>query len=197
MLGLGVDASDLNLILYQGLAGLGLSLPFGALIAMVHVGAPGRPGRPRPRHGHGTTTSQDRGKWDRDKRERGERDRRGAGPMIQGCAQHGQADAAARARDAFYAAQLRRAAQVVRLFAAAPPGGEREAAYQALVRLAAAINAALGGHPCGGVPVTPGALYRDLTQAARWRTREASAPAFDAQTGAELDRRDAARQRPT
>ncbi|MBV9748093.1 MAG: hypothetical protein JO157_04695 [Acetobacteraceae bacterium] len=47
------------------------------------------------------------------------------------------------ARDSSYAAQLRRAAPVVRLFAVAAPGAEKEAAYHALVRLAAVADAVL------------------------------------------------------
>ncbi len=104
-----------------------------------------------------------------------------------------QASAPQPARRALYAAQLRRAAPVVRLFATAPPGGEREAAYHALVRLVAAANASLGASPRGGAPITPGALYRDLTQGAHWRMPGAGALAFDARTCAELDRRDAVR----
>jgi hypothetical protein len=99
------------------------------------------------------------------------------------------------AQEALYAAQLRRAAPVVHLFAVAPSGGEREAAYHALIRLAAAANASLGMSPRGGAPlITPGALYRDLTQGTRrWPTPDGDAQAFDAQVCAELDRRDAAR----
>ena len=103
------------------------------------------------------------------------------------------------ARDSFYAAQLRRAAPVARLFASAPPGGEKEAAYHALVRLAAAADAALGA---SAAPLTPGMLYRDLApqQAAqRWRMPGGSGAgtlAFDARVCAELDRRDASRRPP-
>jgi len=99
------------------------------------------------------------------------------------------------ARSAFYADLLRRAAPVAQLFAAAPPGGEREAAYHALARLAAAANADLGTSLRGAF-ITPGALYRDLTQGARRLpgadARDAAAPAFDEQVCAELDRRDTA-----
>jgi len=99
------------------------------------------------------------------------------------------------AQDSFYAAQLRRAAPVVHLFAAAAPGGEKEAAYHALVRLAAAANASLGTLPQGAAPITPGTLYRDLAQqgAQRWQMPggSAGALAFDTRVCAELDRRDA------
>ena len=116
-----------------------------------------------------------------------------AGARARGRDPWSQANAPQPARSALYTAQLRRAAPVVHLFATAPPGGEREAAYHALVRLVAAANAALGASPRGGAPITPGALYRDLTQGAHWRMPGAGAPAFDARTCAELDQRDAVR----
>jgi hypothetical protein len=77
------------------------------------------------------------------------------------------------------------------LFAAAPPGGEREAAYQALVRLAAAADADTAlGTSLPGPPACPGTLYRALV---RGGAGVVGAPAFDARVCAELDRRDAAR----
>ena len=96
-----------------------------------------------------------------------------------------------RASDASYAAQLRRTAPIVSLFSAAQPGGEKEAAYHALARIAAKVNAARR-RVLDGQLVTPGLLYRDLTDAGRRSLEIMGAPAFDARIYAELRWRDTA-----
>lgn len=170
---LGVDASDLAVLLCAALAGLALSLPLGLVIVAAQA-SPNRGTAPwpwtRPRHRHRAGAPHQAAG-------RRRRDRDAIAPpgvMPQ------------RGRDAFHAAQLhtgqlRRAAAIVRLFAAAPSGGEREAAYQALVRLADVADMDL-------VASSPGALYRTLVQAG---SGAAGALAFDARVCAELDRRDA------
>ena len=177
MLALGVSASDLAVLLCQALAGVVLSVPLGLVLAAAQAGTGGgaapwpwarRQARARSRRGHPAGAPH----------RAAERQRRDRG-----------ATAAPQRGDALDAAQLRRVASVVRLFAAAPPGGEREAAYQALVRLAAVADTVPGILPAGA-PARPGALYRAL---ARGGAGVVGAPAFDARVCAELDWRDAVR----
>ena len=178
MLALGVSASDLSVLLCQALAGVVLSVPLGLVLVATQAGVGGgtapwrwarRRARVRSRHGHPASAPH--------------RAAERQGP------DQGTTASPQRGRDALYVAQLRRAAPVVRLFAAAPPGGEREAAYQALVRLAVAADMALGTS-LPGRPARPGLLYRALVQGG---SDVAGAPAFDARVCAELDRRDAVR----
>lgn len=178
MTSFGVSASDVALVLCQGFVGLALSVPFAALVAVARGGASGA-ARLR---GHARRRSRRPAETRHVEREKEGRGGRGGGGERRSAPRPGP--------DAPYAVHLRRAVRVVRLFATAPPGGEREAAYHALVRIAAAAR---GPSPAGG-PLTPGALYRDLTRGAPWRVTGADAPAFDARTCAELDRRDAARE---
>lgn len=188
MLGLGVSAADLSVVLGQAfVGGMLLSLPFAAFVAA----------------GLGGTSGTARGRRRARVRARG-RDGVGADPRTAHAGGRGpepRAEAGHERRgrvferpgsDAFYASQLRRAAPIVRLFAAASPGGEKEAAYQALVRLAAAINTARGAG-FAGAPVTPSILYRDLTRGAAGTVPGGSAPtvAFDARVRAELEGREA------
>jgi hypothetical protein len=174
MLVFGVVASDLSLFLYRAAMELAFS-PLDTLLAFAHGGSGAPETRAGPPRGRAWARS-----W------RAAPDRTAASSTS-----WGQAAAPRPTRDDFYAAQLRRAAPVVRLFAAASPGGEKEAAYHALVRLAAAADADLGPWP-GGTHITPGTLYRDLTRGAQWRMPGVGGSAFDAVVCAELDRRDAA-----
>jgi hypothetical protein len=170
---LGVDASDLAMLLCAVFAGVVLSVPFGLAIAAAQAGPGGgrAPWRRRRscRRCPASVPHQaaERRCWDWD------------AVALPGAVPQ-------RGHSALHTAQLRRAVAIVRLFAAAPPGGEREAAYQALVRLAGTTL----------VASSPGALYRALVQD---RSGAVSVLAFDAQVCAELDRRDAisSREGPT
>jgi hypothetical protein len=173
MLALGVDASDLAMLLCAIFAGMVLSVPFGLAIAAAQAGpgggrAPWRRRRSRRRcPASAPHQTAERRCWDWD------------AVALPGAVPQ-------RRHGALHTAQLRRAVAIVRLFAAAPPGGEREAAYQALVRLAGTTDTALAAS-------SPGALYRALVQ------DRTGALAFDARVCAELDRRDAisSREDPT
>ena len=173
---LGVDASDLAMLLCVVFAGMVLSVPFGLAIAAAQAGpgggkAPWRRRRSRRRCPASIPhQAAERRCWDRD------------AVALPGAVPQ-------RGHSALHTAQLRRAVAIVRLFAAAPPGGEREAAYQALVGLAGRTDTTL-------VASSPGALYRALVQD---RAGAVGVLAFDARVCAELDRRDAisSREGPT
>jgi hypothetical protein len=173
---LGVDASDLAMLLCAIFAGMILSVPFGLAIAAAQAGpgggrAPWRRRRSRRRCPASIPhQAAERRYWDWN-----------AVALPGAVPQH--------RHGALHTAQLRRAVAIVRLFAAAPPGGEREAAYQALVRLAGTTDTTL-------VASSPGALYRALVQD---RSGTVDVLAFDARVCAELDRRDAisSREGPT
>lgn len=190
MLGLGM-AADVSVVLGQAfVGGMLLALPFAAFVAAGQGGTATR-GRRRARpcaggwYAAGTerrTTHAGRTGAERGPEPRADvpYERRGRVMERPGS-------------DAFHAAQLRRAAPIVRLFVGASCAGEKEAAYQALVRLAAAINTARGAS-AAGARVTPVALYRDLTRGRAWAAADASTPAvaFDARVCAELEGREAA-----
>ena len=182
MLALGVSASDLSVLLCQALAGVVLSVPLGLVLVAAQAGTGGGTA-PWPWSRRRTLCAAWGLRVPRASARRG-----AAAGQRQS---QGATAAPQRGRDALYVAQLRRAAPVVRLFAAAPPGGEREAAYQALVRLAVAADADTALEASlPGPPACPGTLYRALV---RGGPGIVGALAFDARVCAELDRRDAVR----
>lgn len=230
MLVLGMNAADLSVVLGQAfVGGIVLSLPFAAFVAagqgVTAAAARGRRRarlRARERHGAGAEPRAAQPGGERGPEPRAEKPHAEKPHAEKPRAEGPRAEARPERRghvfqppgsDAFYAAQLRRAAPIVRLFAGASCEGEKEAAYQALVRLAAAINAARGA-VSAAAPVTPAGLYRDLTREGNWTPPGAGAPvaaksvhasgtmnaarrsadamAFDARLCAELDRREAA-----
>ena len=189
MLGLGMAAADVSVVLGQAfVGGMMLALPFAAFVAAGQGGTASRGRRrARPRAGGWYAAGAER-RTTHAGRTGGER-----GPEPRAEVRHERRGRLMErpGSDAFYAAQLRRAAPIVRLFVGASCAGEKEAAYQALVRLAAAINTARGASAAGAC-VTPVALYRDLTRGGAWAV-DASTPAvaFDARVCAELEGREA------
>lgn len=174
---LDAGGSDLSVLLLQVFGGAALSVPFGAFIAAAQGADAATRLRRRLRLRERRRAPD--AAWPQAP---GQGFTEGARPAVP----------PRRAWDDVYLAHLRRAAPVVRLFVAGATEGEREAAYRALVRLAARADAT-SREVLGGFPVTPGTLYRDVTRGAS-RLLGASAPAFDAQVCAELDSRDASRR---
>ena len=182
MLTLEFSASDLSLVFDQACVGIVLSVPFAMLITAIRGGASRMATR---RRGRRLTGARQRA---------AERARCGPWTASGGAsAPHAVAgyerwDQAATppALGALDAVQLRRAASVVQLFSVAPPGGEKEAAYHALVRLAMAAR----GQSPTDAPITPGAFYRHLTERTRLPMPGWVAMTFDVRTCAELEWRD-------
>lgn len=148
----GATPSELlDMILHMALLGLTLSLPAGLLAA--YLRAPGSR-RARPTR------------------------RRPARPRV--AADPGTPRHSAGQPTPAYTASLRRAAPVIRLLGAARLAGEKEAAYQALCRLARAAGTR------GTERATPAALYRDATSALAPQIAGRDPPPFDRQVYAEL-----------
>jgi hypothetical protein len=104
-------------------------------------------------------------------------------------------EAQARAQNALYVAELRRAVPIIRLYVGTSLGGEREAAYAALSRLADKVEKAFRTAPTdGGAAISAADLYSGATQSERWQVVDLDPPPHDWEIWEELYRRDSLRK---
>lgn len=91
-----------------------------------------------------------------------------------------EVDAVLLAENDLWVATLRRAVPVIRLFARATIPGEKEAAYQALVRLASSVMEEFRRSPHdGGCFIGTSDIYIGAVREDIWQMPDASPPAYD------------------